>query len=310
MSQIGTASPPLMSLFAAGSRAIDLLPHLHRYAIETTGGSCSLLFEHNPRSGALHATSGYGLDELRLDPWRPDPEEAALVTETFARRTPLVVNDLAAQMPDLNVRLGTSNALLLPLTQAGERLGMLAIGFSDTPQIADVGLEAVATIDTFITALELLRLRRRDDVLRDLRDLIDEFSSSISATLNLTAGLEIFCVGVNRLFGADRTSVWVHDRRGRQLVLQGSCDPEHVSRGVRLSADDPLDPAAVAMRRSRADILSTGDEYTCTLMVPLRGYRRALGTIVIEGARVEAGGDLEVLDRADELGRQLSHAIG
>jgi PAS domain S-box-containing protein len=309
MSQIGTASPPLMSLFAAGSRAIDLLPHLHRYAIETTGGSCSLLFEHNPRSGALHATSGYGLDELRLDPWRPDPEEAALVTETFARRTPLVVNDLAAQMPDLNVRLGTSNALLLPLTQAGERLGMLAIGFSDTPQIADVGLEAVATIDTFITALELLRLRRRDDVLRDLRDLIDEFSSSISATLNLTAGLEIFCVGVNRLFGADRTSVWVHDRRGRQLVLQGSSDPEHVSRGVRLSADDPLDPAAVAMRRSRADILSTGDEFTCTLMVPLRGYRRALGTIVIEGARVEAGGDLEVLDRADELGRQLSNAI-
>jgi len=58
MSQTGTATPSLMSLFAAGSRAIDLLPHLHRYALETTGGGCSVLFEYNPRSGALHVTSG------------------------------------------------------------------------------------------------------------------------------------------------------------------------------------------------------------------------------------------------------------
>src|ERR1051325_12103441 len=129
MSQIGTASPPLMSWFAAGSRAIDLLPHLHRYAIETTGGGCSLLFEHNPRSGALHPTSGYGLDELRVDPWVPEPEEASLVTQTFSRRTPTVVTDLAVQMPDLSVRLGTSNALLLPLIQGDNRIGMLTIGF-------------------------------------------------------------------------------------------------------------------------------------------------------------------------------------
>src|ERR1051325_1824891 len=87
MSQIGTASPPLMSWFAAGSRAIDLLPHLHRYAIETTGGGCSLLFEHNPRSGALHPTSGYGLDALRVDPWGPEPEEASLLTHTLPTRT-------------------------------------------------------------------------------------------------------------------------------------------------------------------------------------------------------------------------------
>ena len=43
--------------------------------------------------------------------------------------------------------------------------------------------------------------------------------------------------------------------------------------------------------------------------VPLRGCRRALGTIVFEGVRVETGGELDLLDRADELGRQLSSAI-
>ena len=43
--------------------------------------------------------------------------------------------------------------------------------------------------------------------------------------------------------------------------------------------------------------------------VPLRGYRRALGTIVFEGVRVETGGEIDLLDRADELGRQLASAI-
>ena len=298
-----------MSLFAAGSKATDLLPHLHRYALDATGGGCSLLFEHNPRSGALHATSGYGLDELRVDPWSPAQDEAALLTQAFTRREPMLVTDLPRQMPDLAPRLGTPNALLLPLAQADDRLGLLAIGFSLAPDVAGIGVESLATADTFVAAIELLRLRRRADLLRDLRELIDEFSASISATLNLTAGLEIFCVGANRLFGADRTSVWVHDRRGRQLVLQGSSDPEHVARGVRVSADDVLAPAAVAMRRTRAELMSAGEEATCTVTVPLRGYRRALGTIVFDGARVEAGGELDILDRADELGRQLSNAI-
>jgi len=309
MSQIGSPSPPLIALLAAGSRTIDVLPHLHRYAIETTGGGCSLLFEHNPRSGALHPTSGYGLDELRVDPWAAEDTEATLIEQAFKRRGPMVVEGIAQQMPDLKLRLGTANALLLPLAQGDDRLGLLAIGFSNLPDLADIGIDSIAVLDMFVTAMELLRLRRHAGLLRDLRELIDEFSASISATLNLTAGLEIFCVGANRLFGADRTSVWVHDRRGRQLALQGSSDPETISRNVRVSADDPLAPAALSMRRSRAEITSNTDEATCIVTVPLRGYRRALGTIVFEGVRIEAGGELELLDRADELGRQLSNAI-
>ncbi|HKF66982.1 MAG TPA: hypothetical protein VKB36_10645, partial [Vicinamibacterales bacterium] len=66
-----TVAPSLTSLLAGGSRSIDVLPHLHRHAIEATGGCCSLLFEHNPRSGSMQATSAYALDELRVDPWLP-----------------------------------------------------------------------------------------------------------------------------------------------------------------------------------------------------------------------------------------------
>src|SRR5262249_27427018 len=140
--------------------------------------------------------------------------------------------------------------------------------------------------------------------------LLDEFSSGLSTTLNLTSGLDTLCHGANVLFGADRTSVWVHDRRARQLVLQASSSIEETSRGARVSVDDGTAPAAAAMRRVRAEIITPGsDMATSIVTVPLRGTRRALGSILFEGVRAEAGGELDLLDRADELGRQLSSAI-
>src|SRR5204863_8526957 len=48
---------------------------------------------------------------------------------------------------------------------------------------------------------------------------------------------------------------------------------------------------------------------TATLTIPLRGTRRALGTLVCDGVRVEPARELALLDRADELGRQLSSAV-
>jgi PAS domain S-box-containing protein len=304
-----TVAPSLTSLLAGGSRPIDVLPHLHRHAIEATGGCCSLLFEHNPRSGSMQATSAYALDELRVDPWLPGPDEAAVVAQAFTRREAVLVSDVPRQMPELATRLHTRCALLVPLTRGDERVGLLAVGFQAPPDPRNIAASGWSASDAFVTALDLFRLRRRDELQHDLRDLIDEFSDSISATLDLTAGIEIFCVGANRLFGADRTSVWVHDRHARQLVLQGSSDPEHMARGVSVNTEDALAPAAIALRRTRAEVVSPGDAATATVTVPLRGCRRALGTIVFDGVRVEAGGELDLLDRADELGRQLSNTI-
>src|SRR5256885_8302554 len=101
----------------------------------------------------------------------------------------------------------------------------------------------------------LTRLRQRDQLQRDLRMLLEEFSQSLSATLQLAAGLDIFCHGANRLFGADRTSVWIHDRRARSLVLRASTEPLQGASEMQIAADDPLSPAAVAMRRPRSEIL-------------------------------------------------------
>jgi signal transduction histidine kinase len=76
-----------------------------------------------------------------------------------------------------------------------------------------------------------------------------------------------------------------------------------------VSSQDAFAPAAAALRHVRAEVTSPADEATATVTVPLRGCRRALGTIVFDGVRVETGGELDLLDRADEVGRQLSSAI-
>jgi PAS domain S-box-containing protein len=307
----GTAPRPIAALLAHGRKATDLLPHLHQHALDATGGVCSLLFQQNPRNGILQATSGFGLDELRTDPWTPGADEAALVATAFERTTATLVADANRQMPDLSARLNTPAALLLPLVRDEERVGLLAVGFVSPPPTSQLPGDAGEAADAFVAALELIQLRGREELLRDVRALLDEFSASLSATLNLSSGLDIFCHGANRLFAADRTSVWIHDRRARHLVLQASSDTQDVVRGLRISSEDATAPATAGMRSIRAEIIShsEGDAATALVTVPLRGTRRALGAIVFEGVRVETGGELDLLDRADELGRQLSSAI-
>ncbi len=310
----GVATPNLVSLLAHATRLVDLLPPLYQHALDVTGGSCSLLFERNPRNGVMQATSGFGLDAFPTDPWAPAPDEAAIVSDAFARGTPLVVTDADRDMPDLASRLHARAALLLPLSRGSDRIGMVAIGFSGAAP-SSLRNEVAPLLDAFLLAIELARLRQRDELQRDLQLLLDEFAQSLSATLQLGAGLDIFCHGAKRLFGADCTSVWIHDRRARSLVLRASTDPKRETSEGQIPADDPLSPAAGAMRRARAEILAgasglgVDQEATVTLTVPLRGRRRALGAVVFEGVRVEPGGEMDLLDRADELGRQLSNAI-
>ena len=301
---------PIVSLLAHSRRLTDLLPDLHRRALEATGGVRSLLFQHNPRNGSLHPTSGYGLDELQVEPWTPAAAEHDIVSAAFGRREPTFVSDADHQMPDLARRLGTASALLLPLATETERIGLLAIGFDAAPTAGSLAIDGTEIGDGFLAALEINRLRQQAELQRDLRELFDELAAALGASLRLAPGLDALCRGASRLFGADRTSVWLHDWRARRLVLAASSDPDEVGRAQPVPADDPLAPSSTAMRRTRAAALHVdGDQATAVVTVPLRGYRRALGTIVLDGVRVETGGELDLLDRADELGRQLSSAI-
>jgi len=301
------AAERLPALLAHAGRVTDLLAALHLRLLEQTGGVTSLLFQHNPRNGFLHATSGYGVDVLPNGPWAPEHDEAALAAAAFDGRTPIVVADAGRVTPDLASRLEQPAVVLIPLVRGDDRVGLLAIGFASAP--ADSHIDAEAVADTFTAALELFQLRRRDQFQRDLTALLNAFSTSLWASLNLTTCLQVLCEGANRIFAAERTSIWIHERRARDLVLQASSDPRQIALSVWVDAADTLAPAAAAMRRERSEIVSLGDDGASAMVtIPLR-VRRALGTIVVEAARIEPGGELDLLDRADELGRQLSPAI-
>jgi two-component system NtrC family sensor kinase len=148
---------------------------------------------------------------------------------------------------------------------------------------------------------------------RELRALLLAFSRTVSSSLKLASGLDAFCEGANRLFGADRTSVWLHDRHAREMVLEASSDESYFAQGRRVSNEDLVAPAARALRHERAEIVATlshdNDNLTAVVTVPLRGRRRALGTLVFESIRVDSGAELDLLDRLDETGRQLAGAI-
>jgi PAS domain S-box-containing protein len=95
------------------------------------------------------------------------------------------------------------------------------------------------------------------------------------------------------------------------VVLSASSDIVYVSLGRRVATGDLLEPAAIALRRDRAELAprqgETGELVLVT--VPLKGRRRALGTLVLEGVRLDPGGALDLLARSDEMGRQISIAL-
>jgi transcriptional regulator with GAF, ATPase, and Fis domain len=261
---------------------------MHQRAVESLGGSCSVLFEDNSRNGALQATSAWGLEQLQPEPWRPGAIDGVIVNGAFSSRSPTLVADVDEQMPELSARINTSAAVLLPLFSGSERSGLLIVGFK-TASTADLSkdIELAEIAGVFLLALELFRLRRRDALQRDFRELFEEFSTALASTLDLQKGLDTICDRVNRLFGADRTSVWIHDRALRHLTLEASTDVAPMARGLRISAEDMRAPAAAAMRRPRAEIMPASDEaVTSVITIPLRGTRRALGTVVLEGVRI------------------------
>src|SRR5687767_5319402 len=86
------------------------------------------------------------------------------------------------------------------------------------------------------------RLTRELALRKRLQEALLVFSRGVSARLALDTGLEALSREVNDLFGAYRTSVWLHDRRTHSLSLTGSSDVRDDASHERIptSADNPI----------------------------------------------------------------------
>ena len=133
------------------------------------------------------------------------------------------------------------------------------------------------------------------------------FSRGISSTLSVVTALEALSSETNALFGTRRVSVWIHERRARELVLAASSDRTYGAAGTRVPTASDTVPGR-GLRLEAPQFLTLEGAAVRTLVAPLRGWRRALGTLVIDGEPRDLGED-DYIEAVGDLGRQLSFAF-
>jgi C4-dicarboxylate-specific signal transduction histidine kinase len=161
------------------------------------------------------------------------------------------------------------------------------------------------------------RLEREVRIHKRLQELLLHFSRGVSTNLGLPAALERLAPEIRDLAGARSVEIWLHDRRKSQLYQAATSEGR--TSEARVSIDDAGHYAASGLRVDRPKFRGP------YLVAPLRGWRRALGTLVMERterhsraaarpAPDAAGGAAdfdatEFLEFARELARQLSVGI-
>jgi PAS domain S-box-containing protein len=163
------------------------------------------------------------------------------------------------------------------------------------------------TVDAGAVPSELSRLRSEAALHQRLRDLTIAFSRGVSSTLNLDTALQTLVFDANSLLGARRTAVWLYQRRAHELTLTASSDAAEAGTAARIPTDEADAPAVRGLRIDRPIVTTAGRVQL--LLAPLRGWRRALGTLIVEGPFTDELDRVQLIDLAHELSRQLSTAI-
>ena len=300
-----------MQVLLEYDRLTDAVPHLHALVAEGVGADRSAVLQTPLQGTEWPLLSAHGLDG-EAPVWRPRGRERKAVDELLAGARPRYEAALATRYATLARQLDVRRALLVPLVQTSTPLGLLAIGVSGRPPSARVS-EVAPFAQSLSLALARARLSRRVETHRQVDDLLRAFSEAVSSSLDLTAGLDALCRSATDVFGAARTTVWLHERRQRQLFLAASSDPM-AGPVPRIATSDLSIPAARGLRGGEAEVepMPAGEDAVPSaslVLVPLRGRRRALGTIVLEGVGPDGRSGEQIALAAREFGRHLSGAV-
>lgn len=298
----------LARMLAQGGDSAHLLPRLHRQIARLMDARCSLVLAIDPETRERVATSGVGAppEGVRLTQTEAQELDRALGDGAVA-----VIEDLALTCPPLAQALKVPR-LILARVALHDRPALLAIGRAADRQAPDLQIAAEAA-NALAVGIEWMHLRRAGELQGRLRDIVLAFSGAVTSTRSLAAGFEALCREVNTLFEARRTSIWMHARSWHQLTLDGSSDPVHVASGAVVTVDDPQSVAARALRLEGPQFDwqpgASGTRGALSLLIPLRGRRRALGSVVVEDCRGGPGERRLCLEAARDFGRQLSSTI-
>jgi signal transduction histidine kinase len=286
----------LARAMARGVRPSDLLPELHRELLAATGAARSVVLEAITATGDYIASSGRGFEGL----------ETLYLSGSEGRELARRAADGAgvvslSQLPTLARGLATQTALLIPVGLA-KRPTVLVAGRPGAPEEEALSAAARAAVE-FGIVLEWSRLARESSFHQRMRELSLVFARGVTSAASLGPALDIVAHEANALLGTRRISIWLHDRRARELTLAASSDAR--LEPARLPADGG-EAAARGLRFERPSLIGAGLDRL--LVAPLRVWRRALGTLILEGGAPGIDDD-HLLDLAHDLARQLAAGI-
>jgi signal transduction histidine kinase len=299
-----------MRLLARGLEVPSVVPALHQAALELTPAVVSVLVRPDPVTGQWTAMSGAGMETLALGPWLTTRQASEAAGRALSGDEPLVLGSLAHEVPELASLLGTPSAVLVPLIGV-QPLGLLLLGLPDGAAIE--ASSAAMLGDAMVVALERARAAEELAQHRDVAELMQAFARGGATPMTLVPALELVARGIGRLMVADVVELWIHDRTARELVCAAASDPRGRVQAARVATADSTSLVAAALRRDRAELVTASDAgvlgTSVGLVVPLRGRRRALGVLAAYGIRLEPGSEVPLLDRANEIARQLSTVL-
>jgi signal transduction histidine kinase len=158
-----------------------------------------------------------------------------------------------------------------------------------------------------IRATKRIRLAREREWHQRLREFATRSARRLTSPLNVASALEALSQDTQAFLGAQTTSIWLHDREARELVLAGSAPAERRGGVARIPVEDRVAAAARGLRLDRPQLLT--DLADPVVVAPLRGWRRALGTLVVDGPHLIDLDDEQRIYFVSEVASQLSVVV-
>ena len=301
----------VISLLARSDQLTEAVAALRDRAAAATGATKSVLLELDARSGHLHQAADPTDDQQRQHAWLGEKGDAALVADVLSSGRVRQVALDAGTAPELARRLGTAAAVLAPIIHAGQPLGLLVLGLPGAVPALEWSDRVVECADAIGLALVFARIRRGAALQHDLQGLVVALGRSGTPTIPLER-FESFCADVARAMAADRVALWLHDRRGGKIDQIASSDPVAQGDVACVLATDPDHVVAETLRQPSARLVGAppdGRTDSATVAAPLRGGRRALGVLLVQGLSVQPGEAQQTLDLVEGLGHQLANVI-
>ncbi len=140
-----------------------------------------------------------------------------------------------------------------------------------------------------------------------LQECLLAFSRSAGSQSTFPEALTSMAVEAAALIGVGRASIWLHDRRARELWLAAASDVAGRPAATKIAAGATDAPAALGLTLDYP--VRLGDPPGCSIVAPLRGWRRALGTLILDGGAAPELTDDQTLELTHDVTRQLSAVI-